>query len=355
MNKNLLIIGGISIVAAVGVASYVLFNGFESNIDSNQNNTESTNQVDLSSDGDFVVKKYQNLLEKIKSSELKKKLLSSCNDQQKFNQELKNLEDQLKDLRDYKDGYAELLLKTKIANNNKPDKHPGVCARDYDGSIAVPGSWSVDLDGNQIPPASWPPDLDGGVVPPPGWPLDENGKPFPPGECPRDYDGSISLPGSWSVDLDGNQIPPASWPLDLDGNPIPPPGWPLDADAKPLPPGSAEMPSGYMPNDEEMKKIKESVNEDEFLKEINKLEQEIINLLNELKSICKENQSSNSCDKACKNYVNKCLTLVPNANQALFDDGYKSCLKECAKWSLQKIECISKASTCESFTDVCGL
>ncbi|MGC8881181.1 MAG: hypothetical protein ACP5OX_02950, partial [Minisyncoccia bacterium] len=146
MNKNLLIIGGVSVIAAIG-AGYFLFNGFDSNIDSHQFNTENTNQVDLSSDGDLILEKYQKLLETIKGSELKKNLLSSCDDQQNFNQKLKDLENQLNDLEDYKNGYSELLLKTKVANNRKPDRHPGVCARDYDGSIALPGSWNVDLDG----------------------------------------------------------------------------------------------------------------------------------------------------------------------------------------------------------------
>ncbi len=65
--------------------------------------------------------------------------------------------------------------------------------------------------------------------------------------------------------------------------------------------------------------------------------------------------ASNDCEAACGRYVTACLTLVPNATEALFEDGYNSCLGECTKWNLQKIDCMINAFDCESMTEVCGL
>jgi hypothetical protein len=64
---------------------------------------------------------------------------------------------------------------------------------------------------------------------------------------------------------------------------------------------------------------------------------------------------ANDCAKACSNYVRKCLTLVPNANQALFQEGQESCEQECASWNEEKIQCMINAPICEDMTYVCGL
>jgi hypothetical protein len=50
-----------------------------------------------------------------------------------------------------------------------------------------------------------------------------------------------------------------------------------------------------------------------------------------------------------------CLTLVPNASEALFSDGFNSCLKDCTKWNNQKVECLITAADCQAMTEVCGL
>jgi hypothetical protein len=68
-----------------------------------------------------------------------------------------------------------------------------------------------------------------------------------------------------------------------------------------------------------------------------------------------EKVSTNACETACGAYVGKCLTLVPNATQALFDDGYNSCLQECEKRDVNKVNCMVGASDCETMTEVCGL
>lgn len=66
-------------------------------------------------------------------------------------------------------------------------------------------------------------------------------------------------------------------------------------------------------------------------------------------------ESASECEAACGSYVMKCLTLVPNATEALFEDGLNSCMKECAGWDNNKVGCMINAFDCEAMTDVCGL
>lgn len=66
-------------------------------------------------------------------------------------------------------------------------------------------------------------------------------------------------------------------------------------------------------------------------------------------------KNASECEAACGSYVGKCLTLVPNATEALFADGLNSCMKECSSWSANKVDCMINAFDCESFTNVCGL
>jgi len=67
------------------------------------------------------------------------------------------------------------------------------------------------------------------------------------------------------------------------------------------------------------------------------------------------NPNVDKCNQACNNYVNRCLTLVPNATPQLFEEGFNSCKTECASWNITKIDCMIQSNTCEAFTDVCGL
>lgn len=73
-------------------------------------------------------------------------------------------------------------------------------------------------------------------------------------------------------------------------------------------------------------------------------------------SVKKEKENvDNNCDAACNNYVDRCLTLVPNADQDLFQEGYDSCMEICPDWNEPKIDCMAAAQDCPSMTEVCGL
>lgn len=65
--------------------------------------------------------------------------------------------------------------------------------------------------------------------------------------------------------------------------------------------------------------------------------------------------SDDGCEAACGSYVSKCLTLVPNATQALFEEGQASCMEACAGWDSGKVDCMVTAFDCEAMTEVCGL
>lgn len=66
-------------------------------------------------------------------------------------------------------------------------------------------------------------------------------------------------------------------------------------------------------------------------------------------------EPTSDCEAACGHYVIACLTLVPNATEDLFNEGYESCLSECKNWDANKVDCMITAFDCEAMTDVCGL
>ncbi len=66
-------------------------------------------------------------------------------------------------------------------------------------------------------------------------------------------------------------------------------------------------------------------------------------------------QNQDACIKACTNYENKCIVLVPNADSALLQDAMDSCMEACATWDNEKIQCMADAEACEDMTNVCGL
>ncbi|MFH1233264.1 MAG: hypothetical protein V1649_01275 [Patescibacteria group bacterium] len=72
-------------------------------------------------------------------------------------------------------------------------------------------------------------------------------------------------------------------------------------------------------------------------------------------SIPEPTSSDNKCVMSCNNYVLQCISQVPGAGQPLRDDAYNSCMSECKKWDTAKINCMSIAPNCQSFTDKCGL
>lgn len=66
-------------------------------------------------------------------------------------------------------------------------------------------------------------------------------------------------------------------------------------------------------------------------------------------------ETSQDCQAACNHYVVACLTLVPTADAVLFEEGFDSCLGQCAGWDAAKTGCMIGAMNCEAMTEQCGL
>jgi hypothetical protein len=81
----------------------------------------------------------------------------------------------------------------------------------------------------------------------------------------------------------------------------------------------------------------------------------IVPEVNEPENLNSDKEASQDCEAACGKYVSACLTLVPNASEILFNDGYDSCLGECAKWNDSKVDCMINAFNCQAMTETCGL
>jgi hypothetical protein len=157
-----------------------------------------------------------------------------------------------------------------------------------------------------------------------------------PGSMPLELsDGDYTIPGSVPLELsDGDYTIPGSVPIELsDGDYTIPGSAPLELSDGDYGSGSPELDA------------------------INKIENDIAIELEKLKSACNEEETAkeNDCVPACQNYVNRCLTLVPNATQSLFNQGMESCEFECKTWDNSKITCMERAMDCPSMTEVCGL
>lgn len=329
---------------------------------------------------DAILADYKNLSEEIAGEEFKKNLISLCKNKEQFNKKIEEIENRLSELKDRKIEYLlqadkeqkeikekeEEEIKRKIQEKLERQKENmgAACPIDYDGQIALPGSWPTNTEGKAIPPSHWPFDLDGNKIPPPGWPLDSNGNPLPPGVCARDYNGELMLDGSWQFDLDGILVPPAHWPKDTDGKPIPPPDWPLDENGDPLPPGSLEQPSSYMENNYGVDLIDTSDDDyldtditspedviEKNLQEMSFWENQIKISLDSLRSICNEQQNqeankaikkkfSSDCGSACKNF-SQCSIVGGGTAEDQADD-YKICMEECLTWAEEVRSCINE-------------
>lgn len=144
----------------------------------------------------------------------------------------------------------------------------------------------------------------------------------------------IPEPGSWQFDLDGNKIPPSEEPAKEEFIP--------KVDSQPL----------YLDPSDKPVDLLELYN-----KLIKETEEQIEDEIAKIKPACSDvaEEEKKDCESPCRNYIHKCLSLVPNAGQDLFSQGLESCMKECRSWSDKKNKCILNATNCEDMTVICGL
>jgi len=242
---------------------------------------------------------YTDFLEKIQDPALKTKLAAGCENGD-FKKQMQELQDQLTKFQQQKNN---IELPSDDVDYGDLDLKPGQQVPKFDAPETTDDVDYGDLD---LKPGQQPLDLEGNKTP-----IEEEYIPKP-GEQVPDFDTPETTDDVDYGDLD---LKPGQQPLDL-----------------------------VEPDSESIESI---------LGKINTMEQKILTTLSTLEKSC--DGAKGDCSTACTNYVNKCLSLVPNAGSSLLKQGMDSCLQECKKRDKTKITCIANAPRCESMTDTCGL
>lgn len=248
-----------------------------------------------------TVEAYGDFLEKIQDPSLKTKLAAGCENGD-FKQQMQELQDQLAKLQQQKNN-IQLPSASDDVDYGDLDLKPGQQVPDLGNPDA---SDDVDYGDLDLKPGQQPLDLEGNKTP-----IEDEYIPKP-GEQVPDFDTPETTDDVDYGDLD---LKPGQQPLDL---------------VEPDPEST-----------------------DSILTKINTMEQKILAALAALEKIC--DGAKGDCSTACTNYVNKCLSLVPNAWASLLKQWMDSCLQECKKRDTTKITCIANAARCEPMTEVCGL
>lgn len=305
--KITLILGGVATMAGVG--AYVMWGDGPSR----------------DGGGEVLLEDYQEFLEDLKNSKTKDKLSSSCENPEKFAKQIKDLEDRLADLQQRKSDLFDNIpqlpdIKDEdiiiIESESRPGSEP-LELSDGDYSDPRPGSQVPELleyyPNNDPRPGSQVPEL-----------LESypNNDPRPGSQVPElleYYPNNDPRPGSQVPDLsDGDYSDPRP------GSQVP------------------EMSDGNYFNDvPELPEIPEH-DGGNILDQINEIEQQIITEINNLKSLCDEDEVvSDSCPEACKKYSD-CAEYTEGVTKEDIKDAYDSCMEECANWSKETVICINK-------------
>ncbi len=296
--KMSLILG--SAVVAVGAGAYVMWG----------------NNPEQGGGGEILLGNYQDLLEDLKDSKTKDKLSVSCEKPEKFDSQIKDLEDRLKELQDKKNELLDSIPKL-------PD------IKDEDIVIIDSESQALELsDGDYSDRVPVLPEISDDsieIVPEVGSQLPEL----------SDGDYSDQVPVLPEISDDSIEIvpKPGSQPPELS-----------DGDYSDPRPGSQvpELSDGnYFNEIPELPEISEHDGGSIF-DQIDETEQQIIAEINNLKSLCdKEEIVSTSCPEACKKYSD-CAEYTEGVTKEDIKDAYDSCMEECVKWSDKTKICINK-------------
>ena len=236
---------------------------------------------------------------------------------QKYEQLLKNIEKQsgkeCENIKEFSDQTKQLEREFDILRQQKHDLIAEMEVEEY-----IP-----PIPGSEAPELSEMPDIQ------------ESNEYIPRvGEHQLDFDGNIVVqndePEEYIPPIPGSEVPELSEMPDIQES---------NEYIPPIP--------GSEPLDFDMGRIT-------TIQQINNKEVDIKDMLDALAWKCEEKETNN-CKVACNNYTNKCLSLVPNANKSLIDQGFSSCVQECKKWDKTKIQCMESAKDCVAMTEICGL
>jgi len=233
---------------------------------------------------DDLVKDYQELSEDVKLSKTKSDLLAACENPGGFNKQIQELENTLARLRQRKNDITNTPIEVK--------------EEEY-----------IPRLGEQVPDL-WEPD-------------------------PIQQEEYIPKPGQFPLDLDGNIV--------------------IENEKEYIPRLGEQVPDLWEPDpiqqEEYIPRLGEQsldfIENTSILSEITVLEEEILTELNNLKSLCDNQEKkkkeiiSNSCIDACKKY-SECTHYTQDTTEQDRKDAYDSCMIECADWSNKTKICINK-------------
>jgi len=244
----------------------------------------------------ILLNDFHKFLKEVIDPKTKTKLAGNCDNQPKFAEQINDLEKQLEALKERRN---EIINANKENSNESGEWIP-----------PVPGSEPLDFD--EPTPET---EVETEWVPP-----------FPESE-PLNLDDPIP-------NTDDEWIPPVpgSEPLDFD-EPTPE----TEVETEWVPPFPESEPLNLDPTPSINTQYAE-------LKEINELEKKIIAEINNLKSLCDEDEEeiiSTSCPDACKKYAD-CTIYTEGTTKEDQQDAYDSCMEECPKWSDKTKICINK-------------
>ena len=238
---------------------------------------------------------FNKFLKEVTNPKTKDKLSSNCENQPKFAEQIRDLEKQLEELRERKN---EIINSINNESNESDEWIP-----------PEPGSEPLDF----VEPV-----------------ITENGTdewiPPLPGSEPLDFvEPAVSESDEWIPPIPGSEPLPFDEPtpeIETESEWIPPlPGSePLDLDPTPL-----------------------TNSQSTELNEIQALEKKIMTEINNLKSLCDEEEEiiSTSCPSACQKYAD-CTIYTEGTTKEGQKDAYDSCMEECPKWSDKTKICINK-------------
>lgn len=288
INKIILSVLGVSIF---GSGIYFLSNNFLKSDNRDIFNPE------------VIVADYQDLL--IKAEKLKITAGADCLNKKNINQQIDELEKELTDLNDRKKEWLDNVPKLpevepEIVSADDPRGRPGSEVPELTSD--VPSLPDIDPDSIVIipgRPGSEPPELSSDVPPLP----DIKIKVIDSEYIPEMPEINIGRPGSEVPELSSN-VPPLPEISDLN-----------------------------------------IVDPDEPIIKMENLEQKINNILQNLKALCKEQDSkkkviSDKCSDACQRHKD-CAAYTEDVTATDLNDAYNTCMEECITWPKEVIKCIN--------------
>ena len=288
MNTIQKILTGVVAVAILGVSAYLLLNKFG---DSQPNNPLDTPEK--------IVSAYESLLIE---AEQAKTANADCSDKKGLAKQIKSLEDELADLADRKQDWLDNVPQlpeggpTSVTPEGRPSSEVPELTSDVPplpelgpDVVEVLGSEVPELT-SDIPPL---PDINIQVV-------DDFGRPVE--YVPELPELNTGRPGSEVPEL------------------------------------TSDIPS--LPEIDEMN----IVDPNEPIIKMAELEQKIKNLLQELKTLCPEEENkkaiSDKCSDACQRHKD-CAAYTEDVTVADLTDAYNTCMEECPTWPKEMIKCIN--------------